>query len=93
MIRVTRGLLTLIAGVSAVLPFTAIAQIAAKSPISSDAMSVHLRAKRTKATSSASVDNSLSSTADPITFNSEQGPGPGAIGPGPGCDLFRRRRP
>src|SRR4029077_3286939 len=26
--------------------------------------------------------------AGSTTFNSAQGPGPGAIGPGPGCDLF-----
>jgi hypothetical protein len=25
---------------------------------------------------------------EPSTFNSDQGPGPGAIGPGPGCNLF-----
>ena len=26
--------------------------------------------------------------ADPVNFNSAQGPGPGPVGPGPGCDVF-----
>jgi hypothetical protein len=86
--KITRGLLALIASASTMSPLTAIAQSAAKPPISSDAMAVHLRAKRTTAAPSAKVENPLSSTVDPTTFNSEQGPGPGAIGPGPGCNLF-----
>ena len=88
MIRVTRALLTLIASVGAMSSLTATAQIAAKPPISSEAMAVHLRAKRTKAVPSTKVENTLASTVDPVTFNSEQGPGPGPLGPGPGCDLF-----
>ena len=88
MIRFTRGLLTLVAGVSAMSPLPGIAQVAAKPPISPDAMAVHVRAKRGVAVPPESVDNPVSSTAEPTTFNSEQGPGPGPIGPGPGCDLF-----
>jgi hypothetical protein len=88
MIKITRGLLTLIAGVSAMSPLTGTAQIAAKPPISSDAMTVHLRAKREVAVPATNVENAAVSTAVSTTFNSEQGPGPGPIGPGPGCDLF-----
>ncbi len=88
MIRITRGLLTLIVGVSAMSPLTGIAQTAAKPPISSDAMAVHLRAKRSVAEPATNVENAAVSTAVSTTFNSEQGPGPGPIGPGPGCDLF-----
>jgi hypothetical protein len=88
MIRVARGLLTLMAGVSVMSPLAGIAQIAAKPPISSDAMAVHLRAKRGAPVPPESVDNSRSASVDPATFNSAQGPGPGPIGPGPGCNLF-----
>jgi hypothetical protein len=88
MIRISRGLLTLIAGVGAMSPLAGNAQIAAKPPISSDAMAVHLRAKRAVAAPSANLDSAAVATVDATTFNSEQGPGPGAIGPGPGCDLF-----
>jgi hypothetical protein len=88
MIKVTQGLLMLIAGVGAMSPLAGVAQIAAKPPISSDAMAVHLRAKRATAVPSENVENSSASAVDPTTFNSEQGPGPGPIGPGPGCDLF-----
>jgi hypothetical protein len=86
--RVTQGLLALIAGASTMSPLTAIAQAAAKPPISSDAMAVHLRAKRATAVPSSNAEDRSASTADPVTFNSEQGPGPDPIGPGPGCDLF-----
>jgi hypothetical protein len=88
MIRVARGLLTLMAGVSVMSPLTGIAQTAAKPPISSDAMAVHIRAKRPVAELPTNVENAAVSTAVSTTFNSEQGPGPGPIGPGPGCNLF-----
>jgi hypothetical protein len=88
MIRVSRGLLTLMAGVSVMSPFTGIAQTAAKPPISSDAMAVHIRAKRGVAVPPEGVDGARSASVDPATFNSAQGPGPGPIGPGPGCNLF-----
>jgi hypothetical protein len=88
MITVARGLLTLMAGVSVMSPLTGIAQTAAKPPISSDAMAVHIRAKRGVAVPPEGVDNARSASVDPATFNSAQGPGPGPIGPGPGCNLF-----
>ena len=88
MIRVSRGLLTLMAGVSVMSPLTGIAQTAAKPPISSDAMAVHIRAKRGVAVPPEGVDSARSASVDPATFNSAQGPGPGPIGPGPGCNLF-----
>ena len=77
--RVTQGLLALIAGASTRSPLTAIAQTAAKPPISSDAMAVHLRAKRATAVPSSNAEDGSASIADPVTFNSEQGPGPGPI--------------
>ena len=88
MIRVARGLLTLMAGVSAMSPLTGFAQTAAKPPISSDAMAIHIRAKRGVAVPPEGVENARSASVDPVTFNSAQGPGPGPIGPGPGCNLF-----
>ena len=77
--RVTQGLLALIAGASTRSPLTAIAQTAAKPPISSDAMAVHLRAKRATAVPSSNAEDGSASIADPVTFNSEHGPGPGPI--------------
>jgi hypothetical protein len=53
-------------------------------PLSSEMLSVHARAARPAATTPA-LPASVSSA---VTFNSEQGPGPGPIGPGPGCNLF-----
>jgi hypothetical protein len=88
MITVSRGLLTLMAGVSVMSPLTGIAQTTAKPPISSDAMAVHIRAKRGVAVPPEGVDSARSASVDPATFNSAQGPGPGPIGPGPGCNLF-----
>jgi hypothetical protein len=88
MIGVSRGLLTLMAGVSVMSPLTGIAQTAAKPPISSDAMAVHVRAKRGVAVPPEGVDSARSASVDPATVNSAQGPGPGPIGPGPGCNLF-----
>src|ERR1700761_2562088 len=88
MIRVSRGLLTLMAGVSVMSPLTGIAQTAAKPPISSDAMAVHIRAKRGVAVPPEGVEKARSASVDPVTFNSAQGPGPGPIGPAPGCNLF-----
>jgi hypothetical protein len=47
-------------------------------------LAVHARAARPTATTPVLQANVSSA----VTFNSEQGPGPGAIGPGPGCNLF-----
>jgi hypothetical protein len=60
----------------------------AKEPISPEAMAMHLRAKRPVAGPAATLEPAVSSEAVSSIFNSEQGPGPGAIGPGPGCNLF-----
>jgi len=59
-----------------------------KQPISSEALALHLRAKRIAVAPETRPEILASSSATSSTFNSEQGPGPGAIGPGPGCDLF-----
>jgi len=59
-----------------------------KQPISSEALALHLRAKRVAVAPETRPEILASSSATSSTFNSEQGPGPGAIGPGPGCDLF-----
>jgi hypothetical protein len=53
-------------------------------PLSQEMLAIHARAARPAATTPALQTNVSSA----VTFNSEQGPGPGAIGPGPGCNLF-----
>src|SRR5260370_16000985 len=83
------------AGLIGVPPF-AMAQIAASAkeagvarpPLSSQAMAMHLRAKRPDAQPTTTIESAASPLALSSTFNSAQGPGPGPIGPGPGCDLF-----
>jgi hypothetical protein len=47
-------------------------------------MAIHAGAVRPKALAPTLPANLTSA----VSFNSEQGPGPGAIGPGPGCNLF-----
>jgi hypothetical protein len=75
---------------SSLVPSTAFAQavVAAKPPVSPEAMAVHRLAKRPVAKSAVTTDAAVSAAGTSTGFNSEQGPGPGAIGPGPGCDLF-----
>jgi hypothetical protein len=51
-------------------------------------MAVHLLAKRPTATPLATTGVAVSVAGTSSGFNSEQGPRPGAIGPGPGCNLF-----
>src|SRR5579862_4222093 len=83
------------AGLIGVPPF-AMAQVAAsakkagvaRAPLSSEAMAMHLRAKRPAPQPSTTIESAASPLVLSSTFNSAQGPGPGAIGPGPGCDLF-----
>src|ERR1700740_2480975 len=83
------------AGLIGVPPF-AMAQVAAsakkagvaRAPLSSEAMAMHLRAKRPAPQPSTTIESAASPLALSSTFNSAQGPGPGPIGPGPGCDLF-----
>jgi hypothetical protein len=60
----------------------------AKEPISSEAMTRHAQAKRPVARPTTTLEPAVSLLALAATFNSAQGPGPGAIGTGPGCDLF-----
>jgi hypothetical protein len=58
-----------------------------KAPISPEAMALHVQAKRTAAAPATTLEPAVA-LAGSTTINSDQGPGPGAIGPGPGCDLF-----
>jgi hypothetical protein len=60
----------------------------AKAPISQETMAMHLKAKRSVATPAVNIEPAATAAGFSSSFNSEQGPGPGAIGPGPGCDLF-----
>lgn len=75
---------------SSLVPSTAFAQavVAATPPVSPEAMAVHRLAKRSVATPAANIEPAATAAGFSSSFNSEQGPGPGAIGPGPGCDLF-----
>ena len=49
---------------------------------------MHLKAKRSAAAPAVTIESAATSAGLSPSFNSDQGPGPGAIGPGPGCDLF-----
>ncbi|HWO29390.1 MAG TPA: hypothetical protein VNO32_11405, partial [Candidatus Acidoferrum sp.] len=72
---------------SSLIPSTVLAQntLAAKPPVSSEAMAVHLLAKRPLAKLSGTIDVA----APPSGVNSAQGFGAGARDLGkPGCDLF-----
>jgi hypothetical protein len=68
----------------------AIAQgtLSAKAPISPEAMAIHVQAKRPVAQPVTTLEPAVALAATASTVNSAQGPGGGAIGPGPGCDLF-----
>jgi hypothetical protein len=68
----------------------AIAQgtLSAKVPISPEAMAIHVQAKRPVAQPVTTLEPAVALAATASTVNSAQGPGGGAIGPGPGCDLF-----
>jgi len=59
-----------------------------KAPLSPETMAVHLKVRRSVAKPAADIEPAATSAGLSSSFNSEQGPGPGAIGPGPGCDLF-----
>jgi hypothetical protein len=60
-----------------------------RQPLSPEVMAVHRLAKRPTATSTSALDTTATSQAVDSTFNSAQGPGPGArVSPGPGCNLF-----
>jgi len=59
-----------------------------RAPLTPEAMALHLKVKRAIAKSVTRTGPASSVAGISSSFNSEQGPGPGAIGPGPGCDLF-----
>ena len=59
-----------------------------KEPMSPEAMVIHAQAKRPVAHPATSLEPAVGLPAVASTINTAQGPGPGAIGPGPGCDLF-----
>jgi hypothetical protein len=71
-------------------PQAPVTPIRTKQPLSPEILAIHARAKRPVATApTASLELATTTTALPPTnVNSEQGPGGGAIGPGPGCNLF-----
>jgi len=75
---------------SSLIPSTVLAQrtLAAKPPVSPEVMAVHSLAKRPMPTPLATTDAAVSVAGTSSGFNSEQGPGPGPRGSGPGCDLF-----
>ena len=58
-----------------------------RAPLSPEAMAMHVQAKRPVAKPATTLEPATALVAS-SSFNSAQGPGPGAIGPGPGCDLF-----
>jgi hypothetical protein len=58
-----------------------------RAPLSPEAMAMHVQAKRSVAKPATTLEPAAALVAS-SSFNSAQGPGPGAIGPGPGCDLF-----
>jgi hypothetical protein len=85
---------------ASVLPYQSTAQVSSVSsqaptpqtqvPHSSspEILAMHARLKRPKAAMPKYVDSAAAEDATPPDFNSAQGPGAGAIGPGQGCDLF-----
>src|SRR3984893_10970914 len=58
-----------------------------RAPLYPEAMAMHVQAKRSVAEPATTLEPATALVAS-SSFNSAQGPGPGAIGPGPGCDLF-----
>jgi hypothetical protein len=59
-----------------------------REPLSPEAMAIHVQAKRPVAKPATTLEPAVALAATASTINSAQGPGGGAIGPGPGCDLF-----
>jgi hypothetical protein len=58
-----------------------------RAPLSPEVMAMHVQAKRSVAKPATTLEPAAA-LVDTSSINSAQGPGPGAIGPGPGCDLF-----
>src|ERR1700722_5286884 len=59
-----------------------------REPLPSEAMAMHVQLKRAAAKPATTLEPAVALAATASTVNSAQGPGGGAIGPGPGCDLF-----
>src|SRR5712675_1806093 len=82
--------------VGGLLPHPASAQPSAQAPTPTRGkpslppyiLAMHARAKRPVPAVPTSLEDATTAALAPTTFNSDQGHGPGAIGPGPGCNLF-----
>ena len=74
---------------STMAPFALAQQATSPRPhLSREMMSLHALAKRPTAQAVTTPDIGAATQVIDSSFNTAQGPGPGAIGPGPGCDLF-----
>ena len=71
-------------------PQAPVTRIRTKQPLSPEILALHARVKRPVATApTTSLEVAATALAAGTTnVNTEQGPGGGAIGPGPGCNLF-----
>jgi len=59
-----------------------------KPTLSPEMIAIHARAKRSVAPATPSLELAAATALVSTTFNSDQGPGSGPIGPGPGCNLL-----
>jgi hypothetical protein len=64
-------------------PHTLTTPVLVKQPLSPEILAIHSRAKRPVAAAPTSLEGAATAALAPTTFNSDQGPGPGPIGPGP----------
>src|ERR1700680_670790 len=64
-------------------PQTLTTPVLVKQPLSPEILAMHARAKRPVAATPTSLEGAATAALAPTTFNSEQGPGPGPIGPRP----------
>jgi len=71
-------------------PQAPVTRIRTKQPLSPEILALHARVKRPVATAPTTSLEVAATTlaAETTNVNTEQGPGGGAIGPGPGCNLF-----
>jgi hypothetical protein len=75
--------------VANLLTHSAVAQVSSHTRVlSPEVLAMHGRARRPVASAPTGLDVAAALTANSTTFNSDQGPGPGPIGPGSGCNLF-----
>jgi hypothetical protein len=78
--------------VGGVLSHSRLAQVAAAQTVAKQAIpedqvvAMHAVLKRPRPSAPAAIERAAS--AEPHSFNTDQGPGAGPIGPGPGCDVF-----